>query len=175
MASKGTHSHPSALSLKPGVSLTGRERSPWPALGDHPTPHHLVRATKMPGCCRDVNGPRVCHTESQKEENKCHLCCQSLSPVRCFVTPWTAARQSSLSFTVSQSVLRLMSIELVMPSNHLTLCPPLLLQQSIFPSVTVFSNESALRIRWPEYWSFSFSISLPMNMQNHVLMHIYGI
>ena len=78
--------------------------------------------------------------------------------VRLFVTPWTAARQASLSITNSQSLLKLMSIESVMPSNHLILCHPLLFLPSIFPSIRVFSNESALRIRWPKYWSFSFSI-----------------
>ena len=75
------------------------------------------------------------------------------------VTPWTAAHQACLSFTVSQSLLKLLSIELVMPSNHLILCHPLLLLPSIFPSTRVFSNESAHLIRWPKYWSFSFSIS----------------
>ena len=75
------------------------------------------------------------------------------------MTPWTAACQASLSFTISQSLLKLMSIELVMPSNHLILCHPLLLPPSIFPSIRIFSNESALHIRWPKYWSFSFSIS----------------
>ena len=74
-------------------------------------------------------------------------------------TPWTAAHQTSLSFTISQSLLKLMSIELVMPSNHLILCCPLLLPPSIFPSIRVFSSALALRIRWPKYWSFSFSIS----------------
>ena len=74
-------------------------------------------------------------------------------------TPWTAARQTSLSITNSQNLLRLMSIELVMPSNHLIRCCLLLLLPSIFPSITVFSNESVLCIRWPKYWSFSFSIS----------------
>ena len=83
---------------------------------------------------------------------------QFLSPVRLFVTPRTAAHQASL-FINSWSLLKLMSIESVMPSNHLTLCRPLLLQPSIFPSIRVFSNESVLRIRWPKYWSFSFSIS----------------
>ena len=73
--------------------------------------------------------------------------------------PWTAARQASLSITNSQSLLKLMSIELVMPSNHLILCRPLLLPPSLFPSIRVFSSESVLHIRWPEYWSFSFSIS----------------
>ena len=84
---------------------------------------------------------------------------QLLSHVRLFATPWTAARQAFLSITNSQSLLKLMSIESVMPSNHLILCRPLLLPPSIFPSIRVFSNESALRIRWPKYWSFSFNIS----------------
>ena len=83
---------------------------------------------------------------------------QSLSCVRFFATPWTTALQASLSITSSRSLLKLMSIELVMPSNHLILYRPLLLPLSIFPSIRVFSNESALHIRWPKYWSFSFSI-----------------
>ena len=84
---------------------------------------------------------------------------QSLSRARLFATPWTAARQTSLSITNSRSLLKLMSIESVMPSNNLTHCHPLLLLPSIFPSIRVFSNESVLCIRWPKYWSFSFSIS----------------
>ena len=84
---------------------------------------------------------------------------QLLSRVRLFATPWTAARQASLSIINSQSLLKLMSIESVMPSNHLILCCPLFLLPSIFPSIRVFSNESVLCIRWPKYWSFSFSIS----------------
>ena len=84
---------------------------------------------------------------------------QLLSCVLQFVNPWTAACWSSLSFTVSWSLLRPMSIESVMPSNHLILCHPLLLLPSIFPSIRVFSNELVLHIRWPKYWSFSFSIS----------------
>ena len=83
---------------------------------------------------------------------------QSLSRVRLFVTPWTAACQASLCITNSRSLPKPMSIELVMPSNHLILCCPLLLLPSIFPSIRVFSNESAHHIRWPKYWSFSFSI-----------------
>ena len=83
---------------------------------------------------------------------------QLLSHVRLYVTPWTAAYQASLSITNSQSLLKLMSIEPVMPSNHLILCCPLLLLPSIFPSIRVFSNESVLHMRWPKYWSFSFSI-----------------
>ena len=84
---------------------------------------------------------------------------QSLSHVQLFATPWTAAHQASLSITNSQSLLKLMSIELVMPSNHLILCHSLLLLPSIFPSIRVFSNESVLHIRWRKYWSFSFNIS----------------
>ena len=83
---------------------------------------------------------------------------QLLSHVQLFATPWSAARQASLSITNSRSLLKLMFIELVMPSNHLILCCPLLLPSN-FPSIRVFSNESALCIRWPKYWSFSFSIS----------------
>ena len=89
----------------------------------------------------------------------CSVVVQSLSRVRLFATPWAAAPQASLSFTVSQSPLKLMSIEPVMPSNHLILCHPLLLLPSIFPSIRVFSNELALHIRWIKYWSFSYSIS----------------
>ena len=84
---------------------------------------------------------------------------QSFSHVRLFATPWTAAHQASLSITNSQSLLKLMSIKLVMPSNHLILCHLLLLSPLIFPSIRVFSNESVLHIRWPKYWSFNFSIS----------------
>ena len=84
---------------------------------------------------------------------------QSLNRVRFFASPWSEARQASLSFTSCQSLLKLMSLESVMPSNHLILCRPLLLPPSIFPSIRVFSNESVLHIRWTKYWSFSFSIS----------------
>ena len=85
---------------------------------------------------------------------------QSLSRVQLFATPWAAACQASLSITNSRSLLKLMPIKSVMPSNHLILCHPLLLPPSIFPSIRVFSNESVLPIRWPKYWSFSFSIHL---------------
>jgi len=84
---------------------------------------------------------------------------QSLSCVRLFETPWTAAHQASGSFTISRSLLKLMSIELMMPSNHLILCCPLCLLPSLFPSIRVFFNQSALCTRWPKYWSFSFNIS----------------
>ena len=86
-----------------------------------------------------------------------HVVVQPLSHVRLFATLWTAACKASLSITISQSLLKLMSIESVVPSNHLIQCHPLLL--SVFPSITVFSNESALHIRWPKYWNFSFNIS----------------
>ena len=87
---------------------------------------------------------------------------QSLSRVQLFATPWTTAGQTSLFITNFWNLLKLVSIELVMPSNHLILCHPLLLLSSIFSSIRVFSNESALHIRWPNYWSFHFSIS-PFN------------
>ena len=91
---------------------------------------------------------------------------QSLSCVRLFATPWTTEHQASLSITNSQSSPKPMSIESVIPSNHLILCHPLLLLPSIFPSIRVFSNESALCIKWPKYWSFSFSISPSNNIQD---------
>ena len=93
----------------------------------------------------------------QNRETLCFV--HSLSHVRLFATPWTAVRQVSLSFTISWSLLRLMSIDLMMPSNYLILCRPLLLLPSVFLSIRVFSNELALLIRWSKYWSFSFSIS----------------
>ena len=95
----------------------------------------------------------------RNRENYCFLLFNLGSYVWLFATPWTVAHQASLSFTISWSLLILMSIKTVMPSNHLILCSPLLLLHSIFPSIRVFSSESALCIRWPEFWSFSFSIS----------------
>ena len=91
---------------------------------------------------------------------------QLLSCVRLFATPWTAARQASLSITNSRSSLKLMSIESVMPSNHLILFCPLLLPPSIFPSIRVFSSESVLRTRWPKYWISASPSALPMNIQD---------
>ena len=93
----------------------------------------------------------------------------SLSRVRLFVTPWTAALQASLSIINSQSLLKLMSIEFVMPYNHLILCHLLLLLPSIFPSIRVFSNESTLRMRWPKYWRFSLSISPSIEHQSSMI------
>ena len=91
-----------------------------------------------------------------------HCCSDMLSHVWLSATSWTATRQASLSFTISQSLLKLISIESVMPSNHLILCLPLLLLPSVSPSIRVFSSESALNVRWPEYWSFSISPEAPV-------------
>ena len=99
---------------------------------------------------------------------------QLLSHVRLFVTPWTIARQSSLSITNTWSLLKLMSIELVMPSNHLILCPPLLFPPSVFPSIKMFFNELALPIRWPKYWSFASASVLPMNIQDWFPLGLTG-
>ena len=105
---------------------------------------------------------------------------QLLSCVRLFATPWAAEHQASLSFTVSQSVLKLTSTESVMPSNHLVLCCPLLLPPSIFPSIRVFSSKLALHSRWSKYWSFSFSIS-PSNEYSGLIsfridwFHLLGV
>ena len=103
---------------------------------------------------------------SKKSVSSVSQSVHSLSRVQLFVTPWTAVRQASLSITNSQSLLKLMSIALMMTSSHFILCRPLLLLPSIFPSIRVFSNESDRCIRWPKYWSFSFSMVLPMNIQN---------
>jgi len=96
---------------------------------------------------------------SKGDPYECFSSIQSLSHVQLFATPWTAAHQASLFITNSWSLFKLMSIESVMPSNHLILCCPLLLSPSIFPSIRVFSSESVFYIRWPKHWSFSFSIS----------------
>ena len=95
--------------------------------------------------------------------------------IQLFVTPWTAACQASLSFIRPPSLLKLTSIELVMPSDHLILCHPFLLLSSIFPSIRVFSNESVLCIRWPPYWSFSFSISPPDEYSGLISFRFCGI
>ena len=101
----------------------------------------------------------LCHLGYSRSVFNPRVIVQLLSHVLLFATPWTAARQASLPFTISWSLLKPMSTESVMPSNHLILCHPLLLLPSIFLSIRVFSIESLLRIRWPKYWSFSFSIS----------------
>ena len=119
----------------------------------HKAPGTLTKLGSM-GCCREEK-----EEISSIEKFFCLSSVQSLSCVQLFATPRTAARQASLSITNSWSLLKLMSIESVMPSNHLILCHPLLLLPSLFRSIRVFSNESVLHIRWPKYWSFSFSIS----------------
>jgi len=108
-------------------------------------------------CTQSICQPSICEKS---------FSVQLFSHVWLFATPWTVARQASLPITNSQSLLKLMSIELVIPSNHLILCHPFLLLPSIFPSIRVLSNESALRIRWPKYCSFSFSISPSNETQN---------
>ena len=107
-------------------------------------------------------------TENEGVENdlKVLSSVQLLSYVRLFVTPWTAAHQASLSITNSQSLLKLMSSESVMPSNHLILCHPLLLLPSIFPSIRIFSSESVFCIKWPKYWSLTSASVLPVNIQD---------
>ena len=124
---------------------------------------HGVLATGLPGRPRPYIFNMEVRFRVRKKwhswlRNSCYSSVQSLSCVKLFATPWTATRQSSLFICSSRSLLKFMSIELVMPSNHLILCRPLH-TPSTFPSIRVFSNESALCIRWPEYWSFSFSIS----------------
>ena len=105
---------------------------------------------------------------------ECFSSVQSLSPVQLFATPWTATHQASLSITNSQSLLKLMSLESVMPSNHLILCHLLLLLPSIFSSIKVFSNESVLCIRWPKYWSFSFNISPSSEYSGLISLELTG-
>ena len=124
---------------------------------------HTSQFCSVPQKTRQLISIRVVSASS-------HSCCcfQSLIPILLFVTPWNAARQASLSVTISQSLLKLTSIESVMPSNHLILHRPLLLLPLIFPSIRVFSNESALHISWPKYCSFSFSIS-PSNEYSELL------
>ena len=100
---------------------------------------------------------------------------QLVSHVQFFATPWTAAHLASLSFAISQSLLKLISIELVMPSNHLILCCPLLLLPSVFPNIRVFSKESAFRIKWPKYWSFSFSVRLSNDYSGLISFRTYWL
>ena len=109
--------------------------------------------------CKNFEGSFAWENAFHKVKYLCISSVQSVSRVQLFVTPWTAARQASLSITNSWSLLKLMSIASLMPSNHLILCRPLFLLPSIFPSIRVFSNESALCHWWVKYWSFSFSIS----------------
>ena len=123
---------------------------PFPSSGDLPNPGMEPRSPTLQADSL-LSGP---------------LSSVQLNHVWLFVTPWTVACQASLSITISQSLLKLTFIELVMPSNHLILCGPLPLLPSIFPSIRLFSNELALHLRWPKYWSFSFSMVFPMNIQD---------
>ena len=120
-------------------------------------PAALVLLCKPQECLQNHTNNQRCPHKLQNDQTESSV--QSLSRVRLLVTPWIAAHQASLSITNSRSPPKPMSIESVMPSNHLILCHPFFLLLSIFPSIRVFSNESALCIRWPKYWSFSFSIS----------------
>ena len=136
--------------------------------------------TRKPGMLQSMGLPRVGHdlaTECQQQwfKNVFVVVVQLLNHFQLFVIPWTAAGQASLSFTISQSLLKLMSIELVIPSNHIVLCHPLLLMPSIFCSIRVFSNELALCIKWPKYWSFSFSIVLLTNIQGLFSFGLTGL
>ena len=135
-------------------SIPGLGRSPGVGNGNPLRYSYLGHSTDREVWRAAVYGA----TESQTWLSTSVVVVQALSCVQLFATPWTAARQVSLSFTNSRSLLKLMSIESVIP-NHLILCRPLLLLPSIFPSIRVFSNESVLLIRWPNYWSFSFRIS----------------
>ena len=138
---------PCYLTTSPGISLL-----PSPEL----QPYQAISAPK-PSRFSQASVPCIFCFLSLWQQSLLFVA-QSLIPVRLFATPWTAARQASLSFIISQSLLKLMSLELLMPSNHLILCRPLLLP-SIFPRIRVFSSESTLHIGWPKYWTFSFSIS----------------
>ena len=127
------------------IGLTPRPE-PFPF---HHGPYNNRRVAEGPSRCAPGEERRIYKVTTTSVQFSC-------SVVSDFATPWTAARQASLSITNSWNLLKLVSIESVMPSNHLVLCHPLLLPPSIFPSIRVFSNESVLRIRWPKYWSFSF-------------------
>ena len=138
------------------LGLQGDPTSPFwrrSALGFLPSCPHCLSSSSWPWTWH-----WLCRTLSSLSYQFTSV--QLLNRVRLFENPWNAARQASLSITNSRSLLKLMSIESVMPSNHLILCHPLLLLPSLFPTIRVFSNESVLSIRWPKYWSFSFSISL---------------
>jgi len=126
----------------------------------------MSESRKLPGGARGSHSEKILGRGEGHGRTRCQakragpLSSVQFSRIWLFVTPWTTARQASQSIINSRSSPKLMSIELVMPANHLILCHPLLLLPSIFPSIRVFSNESALCIRWPKYWSFSFNISL---------------
>ena len=139
----------SVVSVKLTAAQNGGDDARTPCSFPFTTPHHSV----------DSQRERKALCPLQKGHIQSVQSVQLLSCVRLFATPWTAAHQASLSITNSWSLLKLMSIESMMPSNHLILCRLLLVAPSLFPSIRVFSNESVLRVRWPKYWSFSFNIS----------------
>ena len=120
---------------------------------------HVSTTSSVTGCQGAHCIPQTSYADVLTLSTSAVVVVESLSHAWLFVTSWTATCQASLSFTIFWSLLKLMSIETVMPSNHLILCHPLLFLPSIFPSIKVFSDESVLCIRWPKYWSFSFSIS----------------
>ena len=148
------------------TSISSFHRSSWWFCSPQSLPstvfHHVIWFTLLL-LSKEKQKRREGGEKEKREEKKEYLddlsSVQSLSCVWLFVIPWTAACQASLSISKSRNLLKLMSVESVMPSNHLIFCHPLLLLPSIFPSIRVFSNESALHIRWPKDWSFSFSIS----------------
>ena len=133
---------------------------------NYPAKVSLVHSSGLSSCAYTQGSLRNCiiwgdrmelRAKRQWSALKCKV--QFSHSVRLFITPWTSARQASLAITNSRSLSKLMSFELAMPSNHLVLCHGILLLPSIFPNIRLFSNESALHIRWPKYWSFSFNIS----------------
>ena len=169
------HPKPTATAIQNLCPVTSLGLHGWRSLehllGEDPKPPKLPWGPEALALNRFNVCRSTCPAGGRWRVNQCDLLTSALqvgpellqfscSAVSDSVTPWTAARQASLSITNSRSLLTLMSIESVMPSNHLILCCPLLLPPSIFPSIRVFSNESVLRIRWPKYWSFSFNISL---------------
>ena len=146
-----------AYQAAPSMGFSRQEywsRLPFPSPGDLPNPGIEPRSPTLQAdaLTSELPGKPLCYLPLSDSV-------QSLSGVWLFVTPWNAAIQASLSIANSRSLLKFMLIESVMPSNHLILCRPILLLPSVFPSIRVFSNESALHIRWPKYWSFSFNIS----------------
>ena len=166
------------------IDILGISELKWTGMAGFNSDDHCIyycwqQSLRRNGVAFIVNKSQKCSTWVQSQKWQNDLCSflrqtikhqfssvQSLSRVRLLATPWTTAHQASLSITNSRSLPKLMSIESVMPSNNLILCRPLLLLPSIFPNIRVFSDESALHIRWPKYCSFSFNISPSMNTQD---------
>ena len=161
-------------------SIPGLGRSPRVGNGRQPTPVFLpgkfCRQKSLEGCSPWDHWARAHHTHTESKKLLWTFVVQSLCRIRLFVIPWTATHQASLSFTISQRLLRLMSIELVMASSHLILYHPLLLLPSVFPSIRVFSNKSALRIRWPNVLELQLHHPvLPMNIQGWFPLGLTGL